>query len=158
MSGLVANSAGLVQERWADDFSIGSGLVLDVVAGVFLFGTSGIIAYFAVWRIHTGGVSISGRRHCISIDCSVEALLISDLRKNISIFFQMHRTYHIIIYFLKFLLTYSKCPASMTDENECTNSSKSFSVTSLRFPRGAWGVMGSSSSIVADIEDVCKLE
>ena len=46
----------------------------------------------------------------------------------------------------------------MTDENECTNSSKSFSVTSLRFPRAAWGVMGSSSSIVADIEDVCKLE
>ena len=133
MSGFSADAAGLVQERWADDFSIGSGLVLDVVAGVFLFGTSGIIAYFAVWRIHTGGggiggSSISGRQHCISIDCSVEALLISDLRKNISIFFQMHRTYHIIIYFLKFLLTYSKCPASMTDENECTNSSRSFSV------------------------------
>ena len=35
------------------------------------------------------------------------------------------------------------------------NSSKSFSLTSLRFPLGAFGVMGCSSSIVADIEDVC---
>jgi hypothetical protein len=50
VSGLVADSAGLIQERWADDFSLRSGLVLDVVAGVFLFGTSGITANFAEWR------------------------------------------------------------------------------------------------------------
>jgi hypothetical protein len=62
VSGLVADSAGLIQERWADDFSIGSGLVLDVVAGVFLFGTSGITANFAEWRsnggdgFHGGGI------------------------------------------------------------------------------------------------------
>jgi len=133
--------------------------VLDVVAGVFLFGASGVIAYFAVWSIHTGGGvggrSISGR-HCISIDCSVEALLISHLRKNISIFFQMHKNYHIIIFLI--FLTYSKCPASMTDENECTNSSRSFSVMSLRFPRGAWGVIGSSSSIATDVEHIDSLE
>jgi hypothetical protein len=35
VSGLVADSAGLVKERWTDDFSVGSGLVFDVVAGVF---------------------------------------------------------------------------------------------------------------------------
>ena len=45
----------------------------------------------------------------------------------------------------------------MTDENERTNSSKSFSVKSLRFPRGALGVVGSSSSIFDCIEDVCSL-
>jgi hypothetical protein len=50
VSSLVADSAGLIQERWADDFSLRSGLVLDVVAGVFLFGTSGITANFAEWR------------------------------------------------------------------------------------------------------------
>ncbi len=36
------------------------------------------------------------------------------------------------------------------------NSSKSLSVKSLRFPLGAFGVMGCSSSIFADIEDVCS--
>jgi hypothetical protein len=59
VSGLVADSAGLIQERWADDFSIGSGLVLDVVAGVFLFGTSGITANFAEWR-SSGGDGFDG--------------------------------------------------------------------------------------------------
>lgn len=47
---------------------------------------------------------------------------------------------------------------SIIDENERTNSSKSFSVKSLRLPRGALGVIGwSSSSIFAGIEDVCNL-
>jgi hypothetical protein len=59
VSGLVADSAGLIQERWADDFSIGSRLVLDVVAGVFLFGTSGITANFAEWR-SSGGDGFDG--------------------------------------------------------------------------------------------------
>lgn len=45
----------------------------------------------------------------------------------------------------------------MTDENERVNSSKSFSVKSLRFPRGALGVARSSSSIFVGIEDVCSL-
>ncbi len=45
----------------------------------------------------------------------------------------------------------------MEDENERTNSSKSFSVKSLRFPRGALGVVMSSSSIFVGIEDVCSL-
>jgi hypothetical protein len=101
VSSLVADSAGLIQERWANDFSLRSGLILDVVAGVFLFGTSGIIAHFAVWLVGSGdgGGGISGR-HCIRFDCFwLEALLVSDLRKNISIFFQMHRISHIIIFF-----------------------------------------------------------
>jgi hypothetical protein len=99
MSSLVADSAGLIQERWADDFSLRSGLILDEVAGVFLFGTSGIIAHFAVWLgSGDGGGGISGR-HCIRFDCFwLEALLVADLRKNISIFFQMHRIKHIIIF------------------------------------------------------------
>ena len=50
---------------------------------------------------------------------------------------------------------YSKCPVVViTDENERVNSSKSFSVKSLRFPRGALGV--SSASIFAGIEAVCS--
>jgi hypothetical protein len=101
VSGLVADSAGLIQERWADDFSLRSGLILDEVVGVFLFGTSGIIAHFAVWLVGSGdggGGGISGR-HCIRFDCFwLEALLVADLRKNISIFFQMHRIKHIIIF------------------------------------------------------------
>jgi hypothetical protein len=44
------------------------------------------------------------------------------------------------------------------DENERTNSSKSFSVRSLRLPRGTLGVDMSSSSIVAELEDVCRVE
>lgn len=47
MSILVADSAGLIQERWADNFTIGSWLVLDEVAGVFFFGFSGITAHLA---------------------------------------------------------------------------------------------------------------
>jgi hypothetical protein len=47
VSGLVADSAGLVQERWADNFTIGSWLVLDEVACVFFFGFSGITAHLA---------------------------------------------------------------------------------------------------------------
>ena len=45
MSGIVADSAGLVQEHWAHDFSIGSGLVFDKVAGIFSFRTSGITTH-----------------------------------------------------------------------------------------------------------------
>jgi hypothetical protein len=73
VSSLVADSAGLIQERWTDDFSLGSGLVLHVVTCVFLFGTSGVMAHLAVWARSTldgGGrrSSISGRRrHCIRL-------------------------------------------------------------------------------------------
>jgi uncharacterized membrane protein YgcG len=45
MSGFFADSAGLVQEHWAHDFSIGSGLVFDKVAGIFRFRTSGITTH-----------------------------------------------------------------------------------------------------------------
>ena len=44
---MVADSAGLIQERWADNFTIGSWLVLDEVAGVFFFGFSGITTHLA---------------------------------------------------------------------------------------------------------------
>jgi hypothetical protein len=43
-----ADTAGLIQERWADDFTIGSGLVFHVVACVFRSGTTSIVADFAV--------------------------------------------------------------------------------------------------------------
>ena len=55
VSSLVADSAGLVQERWTDDFSFGSGLVFDVVAGVFRFGEACIMADFAVGSSGLGG-------------------------------------------------------------------------------------------------------
>jgi hypothetical protein len=41
----------------------------------------------------------------------------------------------------------------MVVEKERTNSSKSFSVKSLRFPRGTLGVLRSSYSITEEIED-----
>jgi len=57
------------------------------------------------------------------------------------------------------LFLYSKCPAVINAENDRVNSSKSFSVMSLRFPRGTLGVKRScsSSSIVAEVEDECSL-
>ena len=55
MSELVADSAGLVQERRADDFSFVSGLVFDVVAGVFRVGAACITADFAVGSSGLGG-------------------------------------------------------------------------------------------------------
>ena len=93
MSVFVADSAGLVQERWTDDFSLRSGLVLDEVAGIFRFGFSGVIAHLAVRSSSDGGIAgsvgISGRRHLYTIDSLLEALMMTDLKKNISIFFQM---------------------------------------------------------------------
>ena len=59
MSSLVADSAGLIQERWADNFTIGSGLVLHEVAGVFFFGFSGITAHLAEWRGGGGGGALA---------------------------------------------------------------------------------------------------
>lgn len=114
MSGFSTDAAGLVQERWADDFSLRSGLVLNVVAGVFLFGTSGITANFAEWRgSGDGGGGISGR-HCIRFDCFwLEALLVCDLEKNISIFFQMNRNNWII-----FFLIHSTSSIENKDANE----------------------------------------
>jgi hypothetical protein len=101
VSGFVADSAVLIQERRADDFSIGSGLVLDEVACVFRSGTACIVTNFAVGAVISvvgGGGSISGRRHCIRLFL-MEALLVSDLGKNISIFSQTHRIRHIILFF-----------------------------------------------------------
>jgi hypothetical protein len=67
VAGFAADTAGLIQERWADNFTIGSWLVLDEVAGVFFFGFSGITAHLAEWRGGGGGggglVVSSGRRH-----------------------------------------------------------------------------------------------
>jgi hypothetical protein len=73
VSGFAADTAGLIQERWTDDFSVGSGLILDEVAGIFRFGFSGITANLTE-RLGGGGSgsiggSISGRRHLISIGC-----------------------------------------------------------------------------------------
>ena len=80
-------SAGLIQERWADDFSIGSRLVLHVVAGIFLFGAPGVTAYDA--KGLGGGVVISGRRrHCIRLFL-VEALMYMSFEENHFNFFQM---------------------------------------------------------------------
>ncbi len=67
MTGLVTDSAGLIQERWADNFTIGSWLVLHEVAGVFFFGFSGITTHLAERGGGGGGafavVVSSGRRH-----------------------------------------------------------------------------------------------
>lgn len=77
MTGLAADSAGLIQERWADNFTIGSWLVLHEVAGVFFFGFSGITTHLAEWRGGGGGggtlavavvVSSGRRRH---FDCLI---------------------------------------------------------------------------------------
>lgn len=84
--------------------------------------------------------------------------MVSDLKKNISIFFQMLeiRRHHVISIYTQIKI-YSKWPAVIIMvENECLNSSKSFSVKSLRLPRGTLGVARSSSSIVAELEDVCS--
>jgi len=101
VSVFVADSAGLIQERWTDDFSLRSGLVLDEVAGIFRFGFSGVIAHLAVRSDGdgiAGSVGISGRRHLYTIDSLLEALMMSDLKKNISIFFQILYIIHIILF------------------------------------------------------------
>lgn len=92
MSGLVADSAGLVQERWADNFTIGSRLVLDEVTGVFFFIFSGVTTHLAEWRGGGGGggglvvvVVSSGRRH-FDLLFLIEACCTIRLIKNISIF------------------------------------------------------------------------
>jgi len=93
----VADSAGLIQERWTDDFSVGSGLVLDEVAGIFRLGFSGVMAHLAVRSggggdgIVAGSVGGISGRHCFRYDWLflLEALMMTDLKKNISIFFQM---------------------------------------------------------------------
>lgn len=93
MSGLVADSAGLVQERWADNFTIGSRLVLDEVTGVFFFIFSGVTTHLAEWRDGGGGgggggglvVVSSGRRH-FDLLFLIEACCTIRLIKNISIF------------------------------------------------------------------------
>ena len=51
---LVADSAGLVQERRTDDFSISAWLVLHVVAGVFGFGAASIVADLTVGGLGLG--------------------------------------------------------------------------------------------------------
>jgi hypothetical protein len=66
--GFVADSAGLIQERWADNFTIGSWLVLDEVAGVFFFGFSGITTHLAErggggGAGGGGGLIVSSGRH-----------------------------------------------------------------------------------------------
>jgi hypothetical protein len=63
VTGFAADTAGLIQERWADNFTIGSGLVLHEVAVVFFFGFSGITTHLAEWRGGGGVVVSSGRRH-----------------------------------------------------------------------------------------------
>jgi hypothetical protein len=71
VSGFAADTAGLIQERWTDDFSVGSGLILDEVAGIFRFRFSGITANLTERLGGSGSIggSISGRRHLISIGC-----------------------------------------------------------------------------------------
>jgi hypothetical protein len=48
---------------------------------------------------------------------------------------------------------YQHIYCSARPQNEAWNSSKSFSVTSLRFPRGTVGVLGPSYSTKVEIED-----
>lgn len=68
----------------------------------------------------------------------------SDLRKIISIFFKCLNFVNINIYISL---------GASQPQNDAWNSSKSFSVRSLRFPRGTVGVLGPSSSMKAEIED-----
>ena len=85
MSSPLADSAGLVQERTADDFSIGSGLVFDEMIGVvgnWKARVKADLAELAVGRprdaigkatrgsIVGGGSSISGR-HLVGCSCCI---------------------------------------------------------------------------------------
>jgi len=58
VSCFVADSAGLIQERRTDNFSVGSGLVLHEVAGIFRFGFSGVIAHLTVRSGGGGGIAV----------------------------------------------------------------------------------------------------
>jgi hypothetical protein len=76
VAGFATDTAGLIQERWADNFTIGSGLVLDEVAVVFFFGFSGITTHLAEWRGGGGGVVVSsGRRRHFDGLFLIESLL-----------------------------------------------------------------------------------
>ena len=68
MSGLLADSAGLVQERRTHDFAIGTRLVFDVVAGVFGFRAASIVANITVGGLGIGSLgSIERLLHCSEI-------------------------------------------------------------------------------------------
>jgi hypothetical protein len=105
VAGFAADTAGLIQERWADNFTIGSGLVLDEVAVVFFFGFSGITTHVADWRGGGGGgggggvVVSSGRRHFDGLFL-IEACCTGCLRKNISIFYQMYEIGRVMLFIL----------------------------------------------------------
>ena len=71
----------------------------------------------------------------------------SDLRKIISIFFKCLNLTCINIYIFHWV------SAASPQNDDAWNSSKSFSVTSLRFPRGTVGVLGPSYSTKVEIED-----
>jgi hypothetical protein len=64
VSSLATNAAGLIQECGADNFTIGSGLVFDEVAGIFFFGFSGVTADDAQGLGIGSRVSGIRRRHC----------------------------------------------------------------------------------------------
>jgi hypothetical protein len=102
-----ADTAGLIQECWADDFTNGSGLVFHVVACVFRSGTTRIVADFAVGSssgsgvIGLGGggdglvVSSGGGRHFDSVCvCSDIQLLYVWFEKKHFNFFSNDMTAH----------------------------------------------------------------
>ncbi len=107
MAVFAADTAGLIQERWADDFAIGSRLVFHVVACVFRSGTTRIVADFAVGSGGGGGgiiglggggsvvVSSGGGRHFDSVCvCSDIQLLYVWFEKKHFNFFSNDKNVH----------------------------------------------------------------
>jgi len=93
VSGFAADTAVLVQERWTDDFSVGSGLVLDKVAGIFRFGFSGVTANLTERLLVDdggGSGSISGRRHFDCLYLVIGTVFILFEKKHFN-FFQIAR-------------------------------------------------------------------
>jgi hypothetical protein len=69
VAGLVADSAGLIQKRWADDSSIWSRLILYKVIGVNVHGETGIFAHLAE-RCRSGGGSGSSMILLLAVEAA----------------------------------------------------------------------------------------
>jgi hypothetical protein len=69
VSSLATDATSLIQECGAYDFTIGSWLVLDEVAGIFFFGFSGVTANDAQGLgVGLGSSRDGGIRHCVVSD------------------------------------------------------------------------------------------
>lgn len=150
MSWFGADSAGLIQERWAHDFSIGSWSVLDEVTGVFLFSFASITAHNAkgcgsngLLGVVVGVVSGVRRRHCILCLFAISLMYVLFEENHFNFFQILNDLRHHHFFYISSSTTTSSYVSK--SENDARNSSKSFSVMSLSFPRGAIGVFNGAS-------------